>query len=117
MTWDIAKPTRQVTECTPTDTRGPKRLWDAPAGLVRRDRGDVGRIVRHDYLCPVHGRFEVEVASNDVPDYMACPFDVGPPEHAIDFVEDDRVVPSCGELALWSPSTFGIWQSAGEVSS
>lgn len=101
MTWSPT-PTRKHIECTPFDTRGPKRLWDAPAGVVHRARGDVGRLVKHDYLCPVHGRFELEVPSNDVPDEVICGSHTGI---------------FCGATSPWSPGTVSVWKSSGEVTS
>lgn len=133
MTWSTRQP-RLVTTSTPLDTRGPKRLWGEPAGLVQRDRGDVGRLVRHDYRCPVHGVFELEVSSQDVPDEVACTMVHEPPtiatlapwhreqdgseiwvsEHGIEFrVRHGNVL--CGLTSPWSPSRVGIWKSAGEV--
>lgn len=120
MTWSPV-PTRKHIECTPFDTRGPKRLWDAPAGVVQRARGDVGRLVAHDYLCPVHGRFEVQVPSNDVPDAVACPVEI--------VLDDDGNCTACGgpncactdlacgERAPWSPGVVNVWKSSGEVAS
>lgn len=139
MTWSPT-PTRKHIECTPFDTRGPKRLWDAPAGVVHRARGDVGRMVKHDYLCPVHGRFELEVPSNDVPDGVACPTPIesvvpadaeqilrGLYEPAdIDaalLVDPDAIAKiwkgtgACGLVSPWSPGTVSVWKSSGEVTS
>jgi hypothetical protein len=124
MTWSPT-PTRKHTEVTPLDTRGPKRLWDAPAGVVQRHRGDTGRLVKHDYLCPVHGRFEIEVPASDAPDEVLCPLwsDSSPMAMVerlltspADVVESVAAA-VCGQPSPWSPSTFGIWASAGEVMS
>jgi hypothetical protein len=109
VTWDITTPTRRYTESTSLDTRGPKRLWDAPAGRVTRERGAVGRLVQHDYLCPVHGRFEASVPSSDVPDTLMCPVLLTEPGFAIH--------EPCSRSSPWSPSTFGIWPSSGETAS
>lgn len=107
MTWSPT-PTRRFTECIPGDTRGPKRLWDAPAGVVSRERGDVGRLVAHDYLCPVHGRFEVQVPSSDVPDEVLCAV----------HDEHETMWGACGRTSPWSPGTApAIWPSSGEVMS
>lgn len=119
MTWS-GNPAKQVTTCTPLDTRGPKRLWDAPAGCVSRARGDVGRLVKHDYVCPVHGRFELEVPSGDVPDVVPCPT-----EQDVDLVncsaaeayEAINQLGVCGLASPWSPGAVNIWASSGEVTS
>lgn len=135
MTWSPA-PTRKHIECTPFDTRGPKRLWDAPAGVVQRARGDVGRLVAHDYLCPVHGRFEVQVPSSDVPDEVACestaPRYAGQmacceclrlhePNQGIircaDCGQDVDTALWCGASSPWSPGVVNVWKSSGEVTS
>src|SRR5262245_15914218 len=62
-----------TTTVTPLDTKGPKRLWNAPAGFVVRERGDVDGLVTLEYMCPVHGRFEARVSRRDAPDEVACP--------------------------------------------
>lgn len=134
MTWSPTQ-TRKHVECTPMDTRGPKRLWGAPAGVVQRHRGDTGRLVKHDYLCPVHGRFELEVPASDVPDEVPCTLDSWsvagfseeyPTREAVAEALRARCIgvdevrletQRCGDTATWSPSTFGIWVSAGEVAS
>jgi hypothetical protein len=98
MSWAM-NPAKQVTECTPLNTRGPKRLWNAE-GTSRRTRGEVGKLVVHDYLCPVHGRFEQLVPSSDAPDDMPC------------------TVEGCGETSPWSPGRApAAWKSSGEVTS
>lgn len=110
MTWDPRTP-RLRTTCTPQDTRGPARLWNHPAGWVMRERGDVDGTVLHDYLCPVHGRFEMRVPRSAVPDEVACPVrgvegaSWGPAEREV----------YCGRTSPWSPGTVAVWHSSGEV--
>lgn len=121
MTWSPSQP-RKVTECIPQDTRGPKRLWDKPAGWVLRVRGADGGTRPMEFCCPVHGRFTVEVERGEDPDAVACPVEVmlsddvdcgvcgGPNCHCTDI--------SCGEPSPWSPSSGpALWHSAGEVMS
>lgn len=107
MTWSPSEP-KKVTECIPQDTRGPKRLWDAPAGWVLRTRGAMGGTRPMEFLCPVHGRFVVDVPRGYDPDVEPCPSGV---ELELD------VAHQCGLSSPWSPSTFGIWASSGEVMS
>lgn len=117
MTWSPREP-RPVTTCTPLDTRGPKRLWNEPAGLVTRDRGDVGRLVRHDYRCPVHGVFEARVSSESVPDEMPCPRsdpDDASAAEGCELVNAGYDPEHCGLTSPWSPSVAAIWPSSGEV--
>ncbi len=101
--WSMPGPNGSTTQVTPLSTRGPKRLWNAPAGFVVRERGDVDGLVTLEYLCPVHGRFEARVGRRETPDEIVCP----------------RGWPSdyCGRLSPWSPSTFSAWRPAGEVKS
>lgn len=124
MTWSTT-PTRKHIECIPLDTRGPKRLWDAPAGWVLRTRGADGGTRPLEFLCPVHGRFTVEVPRGEDPDAVACAaivLDYARTErrrNAEGFIEDHVYRPSvpCGLSSPWSPSGFGIWASSGEVKS
>lgn len=119
MTWDPRTP-RLHTTVTPQDTRGPARLWSHPAGWVMRERGDVDGTVLHDYLCPVHGRFESRVSRAEVPDEVACPLDdvteldligMSAPE-AYEVINSVRV---CGLTSPWSPGSVAVWKSSGEV--
>lgn len=132
MTWD-PKPPRIHATCTPQDTRGPKRLWDAPAGFVVRERGDVDGLVTHDYLCPVHGRFERKVPRSWVPDELPCPLDswsiagrdeeyadLAAAEEAcsgfgIDLSEVRFETQSCAATSPWSPGAVACRKSSGEV--
>lgn len=104
---------KRITTCIPLDTRGPKRLWDAGPGFVIRERGDIDGKVKHDYLCPVHGRFEADVPRRDVPDAVPCPHLLCGVDAGFDPFEVE--VYHCGLSSPWSPSTIATWKSAGEV--
>lgn len=85
-----------------------------------RERGDVDGTVLHDYLCPVHGRFELRVPRSDVPDEVACPLDditeldlIG--MSAAEGYEAINCAGRCGLTAPWSPGTVAVWHSSGEV--
>ena len=99
-----------TSEFTPLDTRGPKRLWSA-TGTSRRTRGDVGRMVEHDYRCPSCGVFTARVLSSDVPDELPCPREVRGWTDCKGEVHTEY----CGLTATWSPSTFRIGKAPGEV--
>lgn len=100
-----------TSEVVPLDTRGPKRLWQQGPGFVIRRRGATDEPVTLEYLCPVHGRFEARVSKTDTPDEVFCPVRYtdgkswGPAQK----------VNTCGLTSPWSPSTVGVWKSAGEV--
>lgn len=61
--------------------------------------GDSERLISHDYLCEVHGRFEQLVPQADPPDTVPCPFEIDC-DHA---GENHACV--CGATAWWSPSS------------
>ena len=94
------------TEVIPLDRRGPKRLWDAPAGYVTRHRGV--STVKNTYVCPVHGAFEArsDEASVRCPKVLTVRDAFAPPTPA-----------PCGLASPWSPSPFSVWASSGEVKS
>lgn len=92
-------------EVIPLDTRGPKRLWTAPAGYVSRHRG--ATVVKNTYVCPVHGAFE---ASGDA-ESARCVRMVQQPWWP------DGQRSECGVSSPWSPSPFSVWASSGEVKS
>lgn len=116
MTWSPRSPKLHTT-VTPQDTRGPARLWNHPAGWVMRERGDVDGTVLHDYMCPVHGRFEARVARSAVPDEVLCPGvyeDANfPYETDDDLDEADSAI--CDLPSPWSPGSVAVWKSSGEV--
>ncbi|HKP06817.1 MAG TPA: hypothetical protein VJU58_06150 [Microbacterium sp.] len=70
--------------------------------------------VKHEYLCPVHGRFAVEVPSADPPNEMPCPeddwTDVSAAE-ACELVNRGYEPNTCGRTAPWSPSSMN-WKLA-----
>lgn len=47
-------------------------------GYTVRTSGDVDKLVPHEYECPVHGRFVVEVKASDVPDRSQCTAELDP---------------------------------------
>lgn len=108
MTWSPSEPKR-VTACTPLDSRGPKRLWSTGPGWVKRDRPAAGGTRPLEFCCPVHGRFTVDVPRGEDPDAVACPT----PD--LDWPVAGGGYLSCDLSSPWSPSTFGLWKSAGEV--
>lgn len=117
--WNPTGRPEVVSTVTPLDTRGPARLWNAPAGYVVRERGDVDGLVTLEYLCPVHGRFEARVSRRESPDAMPCPAIC---ERTWDSPVDGGFVRFIGDAACelsspWSPSKFAAWQSPGEVKS
>lgn len=109
-----------VQTITPLDTKGPARLWNAPAGFVVRERGAVGAVSTNVYECPVHGQFEARSDADEV----VCPVALDEPEPGAAIVLDDDEWDRrcsdpmvCGRTAPWRPSRFSVWQSAGEVKS
>lgn len=106
--WSDA-PNGMVTQVIPTDTRGPKRLWNAPAGYTTRHRG--APIARAMYMCPVHGAFEDAAGA----DRAECPAATESVATNVDTGESVRM--SCGLPSPWSPSAFAVWASSGEVKS
>lgn len=108
-----------TSEVVPLDTRGPKRLWQQGPGFVIRRRGATDEPVTLEYLCPVHGRFEARVSKTDTPDEMFCPTVmheiIGPNGEAWKAPNGRRYGVVCGLTSPWSPSTVGVWKSAGEV--
>lgn len=107
-----------VQTITPLDTKGPARLWNAPAGFVVRERGAVGAVSTNVYECPVHGQFEARSDADEVVCPVALSFaeSVDRTEHAVDFRWASRP-DHCGRPSPWRPSRFNVWQSAGEVKS
>lgn len=85
-------------------------------------RGDPTGTIIHDYLCPVHGRFEAEVSRADVPDVMPCPRHEGklvPATQFLSLAEAERIRSSlgavCGAASPWSPSGITSRVKPGEV--
>lgn len=107
--WRPSATPDQVQTVTPLDTRGPARLWNAPAGYVVRQRGAVGSYATNVYVCPVHGAFE---ARSDA-DAVACPTKVG--EIWLTALPPIYRTEHCGIPSPWSPSPVAVWQSAGMV--
>lgn len=66
-------------------------------------RGDPTGTIIHEYLCPYHGRFELEVERASVPDSVECPEP-----------RDDDPMP-CGLDSPWSPSGITSRVKPGEV--
>lgn len=67
-----------------------------------RVSGDVDKLVPHEYMCPEHGRFVVEVKASDVPDELPClQWQVG----------DD----ACYGTATWAGSSCAIGIEPGMV--
>lgn len=112
--WSTPAPNGLSATLVPLDTKGPKRLWSAPAGYVTRHRGVA--TVKNTYVCPVHGAFEAQSDEASV----ACPLDdlhdAGAAE-GCELVNCGYDPPLCGLDSPWSPSPFSVWASAGEVKS
>jgi hypothetical protein len=100
---------------TPLDKRGPKRLWNAPAGWVMKRSGAVDEPVALEYLCPVHGRFTARVSKDDTPDEMPCPSRLTTLEAVALYEAASQGDHACGLTSPWSPSGFAAWKSSGEV--
>lgn len=88
---------------------------------ILKERGDTTGTVRLEYLCPVHGRFELDVPRGESPDEAPCPrrltFD-RPVTRSVDFsalsLPETRSLP-CAETSPWSP-TIGLARvKVGEV--
>ena len=84
-------------------------------------RGDPTGTIVHEYLCPVHGRFEAEVSRADVPDEMPCP-GKKPTRPAEKFAlmmsgesEEEASWLGCNESSPWSPSGIASRVKPGEV--
>lgn len=71
----------------------PERPWAV------RTRG-AGVFIKHDYECPVHGRFEVGWRSSEFMHHVLC-----------------AVSDPCTEVCPWQPPRVGIGWAAGEVES
>lgn len=78
-------------------------------GYTVRTSGDVDKLVPHEYECPVHGRFTVEVKASDVPDEERCPVEAETPEACDCGCSCSLASPWCGS------SQVGIGISSGEV--
>lgn len=116
--WSAPGPNGMTTTVTPRDTRGPARLWNAPAGYVVRERGDIDGQVTLEYMCPVHGRFEARVSRAESPDALQCPSSASDEETDLNvqlITQGVEVEDACGLASPWSPSTFNAWPSAGET--
>ena len=98
--WSAPAPNGLSATLVPLDTKGPKRLWSAPAGYVTRHRGVA--TVKNTYVCPVHGAFE---AQSDEASAMCLE------------IEHGNLDSLCRLAAPWSPSPFSVWASSGEVKS
>lgn len=72
-------------------------------------RGDPTGTIIHEYLCPLHGRFEAEVPRSDVPDDMPCP--------GLEVLAgaDQFRGYGCGLDSPWSPSGITSRVKPGEV--
>ena len=68
-------------------------------------RGDPTGTIVHEYLCPVHGRFEMKVPRADVPDAETCPFPI----------VDAAGRYTCSLRSPWSPSGITSRVKPGEV--
>ena len=88
-------------------------------GFVIRSRGDVGGVIRHEYECPVHGRFSREVSRASVPETVQCRSGAT----GCDFVMAVWALPrypwqwseACDRDASWCPPLVSIGIPAGEV--
>ncbi len=67
-------------------------------------RGDPTGTIRHEYLCPEHGRFTAEVSRADPPDEVFCTE-----------IEHGNLTNLCGLTSPWSPSGIANRVKAGEV--
>ena len=77
-------------------------------------RGDPTGTITHEYLCPVHGRFDVEVKRVEVPDSVTCSAWLWPAEDV--HPSNHHYVPRCGLSSPWSPSGIVSRVKQGEVS-
>lgn len=105
----------RITDETPyTDpnSRGTGSIVTERKGYILRTRGEHNRMVRHDYVCPVHGVHEHMVSSGDVPNEMPCCFVVTSEPCGSDW---RHVI--CGESSPWRHPTVNQGLSAGSVKS
>lgn len=104
-------------------------------GYTVRTSGDVDKLVPHEYECPVHGRFAVELPASDVPDELPCNLNSWTPagtdlEYATEAAcrtairdacgarDDDMRLETqrCAATSYWCGSSrVGIGISSGEV--
>lgn len=129
-TFDVEKPRLFSAPTVPTGT------FEERKGYIVRTRGDTEGMIKHEYVCPLHGKFEAMVERAYVPDVISCPLeswsinddDVEYPtrEAAEDHVRDVMkagldevmlVMSKCHADAPWAGAAMGIGVSAGEVSS
>ena len=108
---------------------GPKGTSDVEErrGYRVRTRGDTAaarerlgvepRRIPREFVCPVHGRFTLEV--DEQTDEVACPCEADLDLSGCSVaegVEISNCVGRCGRTAPWSPSAVGQGKSSGEVS-
>lgn len=75
---------------------------------ILKERGDTTGTVRLEYLCPMHGRFELDVPRGESSDSAPCP------EQVCRWGESEDWF-ACGEHSPWSP-TIGLARvKVGEV--
>lgn len=92
-------------------------LRDTEHGSTRwkvRVRGDVDKLVPHEYTCPEHGRFTLQVKASEVPDKVACAVGtlVGV---AAGFGTVAPRQQRCGMISPWAGASVAIGLQPGEV--
>ena len=105
--FDLVDSHSRVTKDGPS--RGAAQHVEERKGFRLVCRGAVGRMVEHDYECPVHGVFTVSVPSDAVPDAVECR-DTATPLGL-------TVLMPCGHPALWCAPRVTQGFAAGEVKS
>lgn len=70
--WHNEMVQRQPIFVVPGESPGSGTLKPMGKTWGMRVSGDVDKLVPHEYCCPVHGRFVVEVKASEVPDAQRC---------------------------------------------
>lgn len=90
-------------------SRGAAQHVEERKGFTLVVRGDVGRMIDHDFECPAHGVFTASVPSDAVPDVMPCPTIV---EQRL---SDPAIPVTCAGHSPWRAPLVGQGYAAGEV--
>lgn len=111
--WHNEMVQRQQIFVVPGDSSGSGTLKPMGKTWGMRVSGDVDKLVPHEYCCPVHGRFTVQVRASDVPDAVECHHEYG---NRIATCVPPRYVPMvCRHRSPWAGSSCAIGIEPGMV--
>lgn len=69
--------------------------------FIIKTRGDAKALIAAEYECPVHGRFEITVPRDQVPDWMPCPAHRSATTRSSGFVSVQYPARTCEWLSPW----------------